>query len=133
MGNKITDSSEVLFRQVHPQFYQNGVLGSRAFKPNSSDNGFMSTDRASMTSAKDAHEHYTVHLKKQSACVFGVTVAEFSSEKVECSEDPLAADGDTPANPAHCLADYNAHDEKSWKNIAQKLKVVAEKRGCQFP
>ena len=133
MGNKITNPSELLFRQVHPQFYQNGVLGSSAFKPNSSDNGFMSTDQASLTTAKDAHHHYTVHLQKASACVYGLTVGELAAEKISCVDDPLAANGNIPANPAHSLADYNANTKSSWKNIAQKLKIIAENRGCLHP
>lgn len=133
MGKKITDSSELLFRQVHPQFYHNGILGSSAFKPNSSDNGFMSMDRAALTSAADAHGHYTTHLKKLSACVYGLTVGELSTEGVGALEDPLAGNGNIPANPAHSLADYNSNTKSSWVKIGQRLKVLAERRGCQFP
>lgn len=131
MADKIS-AEELLYRQVHPQFYDKGILGSRAFKPNSSDAGLMSTDRASISSAAQAYEHYTVHRKKQSACVFGITVEEFNKENVQCFEDALEADGEIPANPAHSLADYNAHEAKSWKVVSQQLKLIAAARGCQF-
>ena len=132
MGKKIEDSCELLFRQVHPQFFENGIAGARAFKPNSSDAGHMSTDRSVLTNAQSAFDHSTKHLKKQSACVFGLTVGEFGHEKIDCFEDPLPSDGQIPQNPAHSLANYGEHAEKSWKNISQRLKVLAIARGCRY-
>lgn len=132
MGDKLS-ADELLFRQVHPEFYQNGVLGSRAFKPNSSDKGQMSTDRAALVSAEDAFNHYTQHVKKKSACVYGLTVGAFEAVAIECRADPLEADGDIPPNPAHSLADYTGTPEKSWKILSQRLRDVAEAGGCKHP
>jgi hypothetical protein len=131
MGEKLA-ADELLYRQVHPEFYQNGVLGSRAFKPNSSDGGMMSTDRASLASAEGAFTHYTQHLRKKSACVYSLKVRDFASFDIECEADPLEADGDVPANPAHSLADYNKNPEKTWKTLAQRLRDIAEAGGCQY-
>lgn len=131
MGEKLA-ADELLFRQVHPEFYQNGILGSRAFKPNSSDKGLMSTDRAALTSAEAAFVHYTQHVKKKSACVYGLTVQNFEAVAVECQADPLEADGDIPANAAHSLANYNKNPDKSWKLVSQRLRDVAEERGSQY-
>lgn len=131
MGEKLA-ADELLFRQVHPEFYRNGILGSRAFKPNSSDKGLMSTDRAVLTSAAAAFAHYTQHVKKKSACVYGLTVQNFGAVAIECQADPLEADGNIPANPAHSLADYNNNPEKSWKTVAQRLRDVAEAGGCRY-
>lgn len=131
MGERLS-TDELLFRQVHPEFYQNGILGSRAFKPNSSDGGLMSTDRASLTSAQGAFNHYTRHLKKKSACVYGLTVSDFEAVDIDCRADPLGKDGDIPPNPAHSLADYNGNPERSWKTLAQRLRDVAEAGGCKY-
>lgn len=133
MPNKLTDLAEVLFRQIHPTFYPNGVLGSPAFLPNPSDNGQSSNDRGSITDPQSAYNHYTQHVGKQSACVFGVSVAEYAAEKIDCVEDPLPAAGSVPANPAHCLADYRSFSPKDQKLIAKRLKVQALKRGCLHP
>lgn len=132
MGEKLS-AGELLFRQVHPEFYQNGILGSRAFKPNSSDKGLMSTDRSILTSAEAAFVHYTQHVKKKSACVYGLTVKDFEAVAIECQADPLEAEGDIPPNPAHSLADYNSNPEKSWKTLAQRLRDIAEAGGCKHP
>ena len=131
MGEKLA-ADELLYRQVHPEFYQNGILGSRAFKPNSSDEGLMSTDRAALTSAEAAFNHFTQHVKKKSACVYGLKVEDFEARNIECQADALDPDGDIPANPAHSLADYNKNPEKSWKTLAQRLKDVAEAGGCRY-
>lgn len=131
MGEKLA-ADELVYRQVHPEFYQNGVLGSRAFKPNSSDQGMMSTDRASLTSAKDAFTHYTQHMKKKSACVYSLKVGDFEAYNIECQADALEADGDIPENPAHSLADYNKNPERSWKTLAQRLRDAAEAGGKRY-
>ncbi len=128
----IADPEEILLRQVHPQFYVDGKLGSRAFKPNSGDAGFMSADRECVHSAEEAFLHYTQQMKKHSACVCALTVEEFVGENISCKEDPLLAVHGVEANPAHALLDYNKHEEKAWKNIAQRLKGLAEKRGIRF-
>lgn len=133
MPNKLNDPDEILFKQVHPTFYVGGKLGSPAFTPNPEDNGKASSDRASLVSAKDAHHHFTNHLKKQSSCVFGVSVGEYGSKNIECFEDPLPANGSIPANPAHCLSDYSAYSKNQQKVVAKKLKIFAEKRGIQHP
>ncbi|MCC0808310.1 hypothetical protein FPV16_19200 [Methylobacterium sp. W2] len=131
MGDKLS-GEELLLRQVHPEFYQNGILGSRAFKPNSGDAGKMSTDRASLTSPQAAFDHYTQHMKKKSACVYGLKVEDFAAHSIECEADALDADGDIPANPAHSLADYNGNPEKSWKTTAQRLRDIADVGGCRY-
>lgn len=133
MPNKLDDKDEVLLKQVHPKFYEGGKLGSSAFTPNPEDDGMASSDRSSIVAAKDAHYHFTHHLKKQSACVFGVSVGEYGSESIDCIEDPLPAAGSVPANPAHCLSNFSAFSKNRQRVIAKKLKIYAEKRGIQHP
>lgn len=132
MGNPLTSVDEVLFRQIHPNFIQDGEPASDRFKPQPNDAGLMSLDRGSLTTAAASHALYT-STGRQSAAVFGVTVGEFQAETVPCQDDPLAATATAPANPAHALADYTGHADKAQKNISKRLKRKAVARGQLHP
>lgn len=127
--SKLTDQTEVLYRQIHPEFFSNGEPSSDRFKPYASDNGLMSTDRSSLTTPKDSHSLY-VSQGRLSAAVFGISVQEFSDENIDCFADPIL---DTPGkadNLAHALANYSQHDPKRYGNVAKRLKKLAMARGC---
>ena len=130
---KILDNQfEILFRQIHPQFIQNGEPASDRFKPQPNDAGMMSVDRSSITNAASSHALYT-RSGKLSGAVFGVTVGEFQDEQIECHADPITETEDISANAAHALADYTRHEEKEWKLISKRLTRKAKTRGKLFP
>lgn len=132
MGEPLTNADEVLFRQIHPNCMQNGEPASDRFKPQPNDAGLMSVDRGSLTDAATSHALYT-STGNQSGAVYGVTVGEFGDEVVECRDDPLETTEDTPANPAHALADYTPHEERKWKLISKRLTQKAKARGRLHP
>ena len=123
---------EVLLRQIHPLFIQNGEPASDRFKPQPNDAGHMSVDRSSIINAALSHALYT-RSGRSSGAVFGVTVGEFNEEQIECRADPIIEAVDTLANPAHALADYTKHKEKEWKLISKRLSRKAKSRGQLFP
>lgn len=129
MGEEVPNPIEVLFRQIHPQSYQNGRLSTDRFKPQPNDAGFMSVDRSTLTTAEKSHSLYA-SMGKKSAAVYGLSVAEFLSEALKVYADPIEADGVSPANPAHAVVDYTAFDERKWKNISKRLAVFALARGA---
>ncbi|AEI03030.1 hypothetical protein OCA5_c18940 [Afipia carboxidovorans OM5] len=132
MGDKLIDGAEVLFRQVHPRFYENGVPSSQPFKPTDKDQNLLSVDRSSIVSAEDAHVNY-VNGGFQSSAVFGLTVAEFGYEAIDCHSSPLDGTNGVPKNPAHSHADYSPHTSSRQKNIAKRLKIRALARGQLHP
>lgn len=132
MANKLTIRSEVMFRQIHPNYLQGGEPTSDRFRPTALDNDLLSVDRSSITSAEMAHALCT-STGRRSAAVFGLSVGEFHNESVTCIEDPIACTHDTPANAAHALAEFTVHDQKKQKVIAKRLKSLAIKRGCFHP
>jgi len=132
MSEPLTNSDEVLFRQIHPNCIQNGEPASDRFKPQPNDVGLMSVDRSALTDAAASHALY-ISTGRKSGAVYGVTVGEFIEEAINCRNDPLEATEDAPANPAHALADYTPHDEKKWKNISKRLTIKAKARGCLHP
>ena len=131
MGARLSDGTEVLFRQVHPNFLDKGEPSSNRFLPSSADENQLSVDRSAMTTASAAHALYT-QSGRQSGAVFGVSVSEFGGETVECFHDPIEANGTQLANPAHALANYSKMDSKAQKAAAQRLKKLAIARGCLF-
>lgn len=132
MGKALTDLSEVLFRQIHPNSYHAGCPASDRFKPQPSDNGLMSVDRGSMTSAVASHALYTA-TGRQSVAVFGISVEEFTSESLNCNEDPIAAQDELPANPAHALVDFSGLDGSKCRLISKRLCLKATSRGRLYP
>lgn len=132
MGEPLTKPDEVLFRQIHPNYMQNGEPASDRFQPQPNDHGLMSVDRSSLTDAASSHALY-IQTGKQSAAVYGVTIEEFTEELIVCREDPLVETDTSPANPAHAAADYTTHEKKKWKLISKRLTQKAKARGKLFP
>lgn len=85
----------------------------------------------SLTSPAASHALY-VSSGKLSAAVFGISVGEFSAEKITIKGDPTPAQNGHPPNPAHALSDYSAHSASQQKNGGKRLKQLAIKRGCLF-
>lgn len=125
------DQDEVLFRQIHPTFYDNSHPASPQFAPTPKDEGKLSVDRSSLTTAAAAHALFTGN-GFQSAAVYGLTVGEFSKEILPCHSDPLPAESGRAANPAHAYADFTTFKVSQQKNIAKRLRNVAVKRGCLY-
>jgi len=132
MGDKLIDQSEVLFRQIHPTFYEKGEPSSQPFKPTEKDDNRLSVDRSALTTAADSCDLYRAN-GHASVAVYGLTVGEFTTEKINCHSDPLKASDTQLANPAHAFANYADFGSSSQKNIAKRLKRMAIARGCLHP
>ena len=125
----LEDNEEVLFRQIHPNFYDGSYPGSPQFAPTAKDEGRLSVDRSSNTTAEASHALFTGN-GFSSAAVYGVSVGEFGAEKLPCHPDPLEAQDGLAANPAHAYADFSAATASDSRKIAKRLRNVAVKRGC---
>lgn len=132
MTDTLADGDEVLFRQVHPSFIDEGHPSSQTFTPTPKDDGKLSVDRSSLTTAADSHALF-VGDGNASDAVYGLTVAEFSREALACVSDPLEAAEKHSANPAHAYADYTAHKASAQKAKAKRLKLKAIARGQLHP
>jgi hypothetical protein len=132
MGKPLSDLMEVLFRQIHPSQFTNGLPASDRFRPQPRDEGYMSVDRGALTTAAASHALFT-STGRQSAAVFGVSVGEFEAEALQCLEDPIEAKDDLPGNAAHAIVQYNKADEGKWKIISKRLCTKAIARGRLHP
>ncbi len=120
--------SELLHRQVHPNFVVAGRVSSQAFCPTAKDQNRLSVDRGSSASAEAAFRRYCAEGHK-SAGVWSVTVGECSSLELPVAADPIT--DVTAPNPAHAYVDFAATTSKQTKSKAQILARLANDRGIQ--
>jgi hypothetical protein len=132
MSDDLTDESELLFRQIHPDLMQNGEPSSSGFRPKDSDQNMLSVDRSTVTTASGSHALYTGNGYK-SAATYGLSVGEFNLHDISCRPDPLTAVNGRSANPAHALADFSKHGTSKQKTLAKKIKKLAVARGVLHP
>lgn len=132
-NTRLSDTDEVLYRQIHPDLYLDGALASSAFQPTLADNRQLSVDRSSLTDPASSFALYVSNGLKSRA-VYGVSVGEFGAEGIPCHSDPLAATSTLKANPAHAYADYaGIASPKTEKKKAQRLRDRAVERGRAHP
>jgi hypothetical protein len=123
----LDDASEVLLRQVHPSFLQDGEPSSQAFVPTPKDEGQLSIARGSLTTAESAFLHYTTVLQKDSAGTWGVTVGEASGASLNSFDAPR------PDVPAHGFIDFRSLSVNQARRKGQVLKGWARERGRIYP
>ena len=128
----LQQTDEILFRQIHPNFLQEGVISSATFLPTVNDQGKLSVDRSSVTTADASFNLYTGN-GLASVAVCGLTVGEFGKEGLPCHPDPLEATETLKANPAHAYADFDGVGTNQRKKMAQRLRTVAAGRGILHP
>lgn len=125
----LPQSDELMTRQVHPSQMAEGRPSARSFSPTASDDGYLSADRSSLLSPKDAYERYLERKKLiEAGGTWGVSVQEFGSLGLFCYSDPL------PDSAAHALVDFSAAgDEKKQQAFAKLAYAKAKARGRLYP
>src|ERR1700761_2423628 len=103
MSERLTETSELLLRQIHPSFIQDGQISSQPFCPTLKDDHKLSLDRSSLTSAREARTLFIANGGRSEA-VYCLSVEEFLQEDLPYYSDPLEASDGRLANPAHALA-----------------------------
>mgnify|MGYP003381897935 CR=1 FL=1 len=139
----LTDSNELLWRQVHPQRINGGVISSEAFEPGRSDAKQLSCSRESKVSAREAFEHYTLTLEGKSAGVAAVSVEDVGSgAPIPGNESEVAslravddtASGVVDLPPGHAYIDFRPLGSARATKKAKQLAFLAHQRGgIQFP
>ncbi len=124
----IDDADELLHRQVHPTFLQNGRVSSQAFRPTPKDEGMLSVSRGSMTTAEDAYVLYTGDKGLESAGVWSVTVSECGTVDLKAFHDPLT---DPVPDSAHSFVDFRDVGTSKAEKCSKRLAAFARARGCQ--
>ena len=123
---RLSKSDELLMRQVHPSQITEGRPSSRCFTPTGPDKGYLSADRGSLLSPKEAYERYLLRKQlSEGGGTWGVSIAEFEQLGLFSYSDPL------PENVSHALVDFtSAGDDKKQltKGKLAYAKAMARKR-----
>ena len=129
-GVQLETSSDLLWRQIHPTFIQDGRVTSMAFRPTPKDQGRLSfVQEARGISAEEAYDYHTETLGFASSGVWAVTVGEV----IEEAEYPVFDDSHLADLPGHAYADATAASRSEQKRRGTLLAELAVSRGCQFP
>lgn len=137
---EIEDSAETLWRQVHPNNINSGVLNNAAFvEAVVADTAFVgtkaakyevSTSMGSVVTAQDAHEHFILALV--SAGSYMVTVADVISSNSRAIDDSATyiLEGDVVG---HAIIDLRGMPRILQRRARSHLAHVATQHGRQFP
>lgn len=129
---QLTDRDELLFRHVHPSWVRDGIPTSQAFKPTPKDEGRLSVQRGSLTTAEAAFLKHTQGLGLQADSTWAVTVGEVLDEPVPrpVFADPLL---EPVHDPARAFVSYEGLARKEIETKAKLLLAAARARGRQHP
>lgn len=116
---------EILFRNVHPNDFDNGRVNSSCFDPSASHGFKLSLDRGAICTAQNSYERHVAG-GLASVGVFGVLCSDFQEQSINCFADPRSI------NPAHALADYSAFGSGARRKKARKIAEAARRVGIQY-
>jgi hypothetical protein len=135
-GPRLVDEGEILYRQVHPNWFDAGVPTSQGFRPGTGDD-CPSVDRSSLTTPQRSYQLFTdpkpFGFAGTSEGVWGVSVEEVDNAGIEAWASPVAATTDTPANPAHAVLDFLNHGRNPSGRIGRVLRDAAVRRKRLYP
>ena len=129
----LTDGTEILLRQIHPNFVRDGRPSSQAFRPTAKDENQLSVAREALTSAEQAFAHYTDNLKLKSCGTWGVSVAECHTQSLRTFGQPLSCPPSVVADPAHAIIDFRDHSKSKIEAKGSLLARAALARGRLYP
>lgn len=115
----------LLYRQIHPQFVQNGRPTSQAFRPTSKDENKLSVYDGDKIQPKMSWEHYTGTLGLSSFGVMAISHAECTIQTL-----PVLADGED--YPEHCSIDFSHLAKSAIERAAKVLAQCAVTRGWLY-
>ncbi|UFS93750.1 hypothetical protein [Nocardia huaxiensis] len=130
---ELDNPDELIWRNVHPTWIDNGQLSSLAFKPSPKDTGKLSGAREEKVTADKHYFEFTEELGLESAGVWAVTVGEAREQAVPCVYDAESSTKPDPCPTGHTYLDFRSHSGGRVRKIASSLRKAAEERGKRHP
>lgn len=124
---KLSNPDELLHRQVHPNFVDDGRPTSAAFRPTRKDEGCLSVDRDTIATAEKSFRLHTEEKQLDSAGTWSVSVGECNML------DLCGYEAELEDNPAHCCVDFSESTRSQVRKCSKKLKKKALARGKTYP
>ena|SRR5436853_5501535 len=121
----ITVDNELLHRNAHPTFVDNGRPSSQVFCLTEDDRGQLSTQQNSKASAEVAYQRYTAR-GLQSCGIWSVAILECKSLDLSAYDDPVIDDD------SHAVIDLTAFNNSQARKRTKTLAANARSRGCQY-
>ena len=133
--NVIVNSDEILMRQIHPTFIQDGRITSSVFEPMKKDKGHLSCTAKSKITEEEAYRIYT-KIKNLTSCgIARLSVHEINSIGLLAYFSP-SNDGPTPDadkfDKAHSHIDFSQLSKSQAKTEAKKLADKARIKGVNL-
>lgn len=129
----LTEESELLWRNAHPDWIVDGELTSQAFRPTPKDQKKLSSAREAKVTVEANFEEYTEHLGLKSAGVWAVSVEEVEEQKLRSIYDEYAKSAPSPCMTGHTSIDFTTVTGNQAKRIGGRLRDHAEDRGKRHP
>ncbi|WP_127097457.1 hypothetical protein [Brachybacterium saurashtrense] len=123
----MTDKDEAVHRQVHPRFYDQGIISDEAFVAREDEQRKLSSTRNGEVSAECARRHYTDVLNLASIGVAELTVGEVEEELSRCVDDSTDPNHELP--PGHCYIDFRGLTKTARRELREALAEIATERG----
>jgi hypothetical protein len=131
----LTEQSEWYYRQIHPQWVNQGIVSVSAFTPSSSDDRKVSGVRSAKQDAKGAYEECRRDFpNRKTAGTWGVTLAQVhkaNGRLVDDSECPVPAPLERWPT-GHCYLDQRIDDKAVRNKLRLTIAAAATRNGCQY-
>lgn len=122
----MADQEQLLHRQVHPAWLQQGRLTSQTFTPTPKDAGLCSVYDGDLVDPQQSFTHYTKVLGQRSVGVVSVTVAEVQAVGLIWRSDPEPF-------PEHAVIDFTGlASNNQAKAKGSALAEKARRRGWMY-
>ena len=130
---ELTNTQELLWRNVHPIWIDDGQLTSQAFRPTPKDDKRLSTARQQKIAPDEHFREYTEVLSLTSSGVWAISVGEAHQESLRCIYDAESNAVPDPCPTGHTSVDFSDHGNGRIRRIGSALRDAAEARGQQHP
>lgn len=125
----ITDATQMMYRQMHPNWIVNSRVSSMAFRPSAKDNKKLSVRTSAKTTAEGAYKFQVETLGLKSLGSWGISIEEVFKIEMKCFESPITT---VPQDPSHCHIDFAGLSNRETQDKADKLANYARARGALY-
>jgi len=117
------NENNLLLRQVHPSFIQDGKITSQVFRPTPKDEAKLSVYDNSKITPENSYKHFC---SQSGFLSYGVMAVS----KKECDSQELPVIEDNEPFPEHCHINFENLSQNQIEKKAKFLKRFADIRGC---